>query len=82
MDPLDTTFEAKRMTETKADYEVLDLMRVPVKCHDAYTIGDKVIPCELEHGHASRHFGHIWGQPEATIMWGIAPDIDDEDIPF
>ena len=68
--------------ETTPDYKVLDLMMVTVRCDKVLTIPGMVILCELTHGHDGRHYGHLWADQEATIMWGTAPDIDDEDIPF
>ena len=80
--PLDITYEVKRMTETTPDYEVLDLMRVEVRCDKTLTIPGMVILCELCQGHEGRHYGHLWADQEATVMWGKPANVIDEDIPF
>jgi len=70
------------MTETTPDYKVLDLMRVTVRCDKVLTIPGMVILCELTHGHDGRHYGHLWADQEATVMWGQPVNVTDEDIPF
>ena len=69
------------MTAAAADY-IHVFMVARAKCECAYTIGDKVIPCELSHGHDGRHYGHLWADQEATVMWGQPVNVTDEDIPF
>ena len=68
--------------ETTPDYKVIDLMRVTVRCDKVLTIPGMVILCELCQGHEGRHYGHLWADQEATVMWGLPVNVTDEDIPF
>ena len=70
------------MTETHADYRVLDLMAVRAQCDKVFHCYGATIPCEREMNHEGRHLGHIWGEEMGTVMWGEFAQETDEAIPF
>ena len=71
------------MTEAAPDYRVLDLMRVVPQCDKVFNCHGDIIPCELMLNHEGRHYGHIWGEQDGTVMWGDPVEVDtDYEPPF